>query len=347
MPIKPRATQEDVAKMAGVSQAMVSYVVNNNPTVKIPEETRQRILETMQKLSYVPNASARGLRSGKTRTIGLVVPDNSNPFFAEFARIIEDYGFENGYSLILCNSDYDIKKENTYIDVMLAKQVDGMIFISSGKNEEIQTKLSDCQIPHVIVGREISGSCTDTVTIDYQQGAYLATKYLLDLGHSKIACITGPAQFSSSSQRLDGYFQALHEVGLPIDMKLVVQGDFRIHGGEESMAQLLELLPRPTAVFVCNDLMAIGVIQAARRFGVRVPDELSVVGFDDIPLARSMYPSLTTIAQPITEIASIAMNMLLKQIYNTPEDFKTKKVDQIRLQPSLVIRESTAKWTSQ
>ena len=343
MPNKPRATQEDVAKLAGVSQAMVSYVVNNNPNVKIPEDTRQRILDIMQELSYKPNTLARGLRSGKTRTIGLVVPDNSNPFFAEFARIIENYGFENGYSLILCNSDYDTQKENTYVDVMLAKQIDGIIFISSGVGGEVLTKLDESQTPHVIVGRAISGNTTDTVMIDYQLGGYLATRHLLDLGHRKIACITGPDQFSSSSQRLDGYFQALNEAGIPVDKDLVIPSDFRIRGGEEAMTHLLELDPRPTAVFVCNDLMAIGVIQSARRHGIKIPDVFSVVGFDDIPLAQTIYPALTTIAQPITEIAMIAMDMLIKQVQGKPDEHEDKKFDQIFLHPKLIVRESTAK----
>ena len=130
---KSRSTQADIAKLAGVSQAMVSYVVNNNPNVKIPDETRQRILDAIKELEYVPNALARGLRSGQTKTIGLVVPDNSNPFFAEMARVIENLGFENGYSVILCNSDYELEKENAYVDVLLAKQADGVIFISSAE----------------------------------------------------------------------------------------------------------------------------------------------------------------------------------------------------------------------
>ncbi len=339
----PRSTQADVARLAGVSQAMVSYVVNGNLQVKIPEETRQRIIEAMEKLSYIPNATARGLRSGKTRTIGLVVPDNSNPFFAEFAHIIENTGFTSGYSLILCNSDYDTEKEAGYVDVLLAKQVDGVIFISTGAKGQIQTKLNESQVPHVIVGGEISGSHADSVRIDYRQGGYLATRHLLELGHRKVACITGPDQFSSSSERIDGYTAALGEAGIPVDQQFIIPGDYRIHGGEVGLAHLLTLRPRPTAAFVCNDLMAIGVIQAARRLGVRIPEEFSVVGFDDIPLAQAMYPALTTIAQPIDEIARTAMSILLKQIQENPGIPKEKKTEKILLQPFLVIRESTGR----
>ena len=341
MPPKSRSTQIDVARLAGVSQAMVSYVVNGNTTVKIPDDTRQRILEAMNELGYVPNALARGLRSGRTKTIGLVVPDNSNPFFAEIARFIENIGFENGFSVILCNSDYDLAKENAHIDVLLAKQIDGVIFCSSGGTSEAQQKLRDGKTPWVTMDHDISGLQTDSVLIDYQLGGYLATHHLLDLGHQRIGCITGPTQFSSSSERLEGYLKALKEANLPIDPALIVPGDFRIRGGETAMLELLNLERPPSAVFAFNDLMAIGAMQGARIRGLQVPDDVSIVGFDDIPLAEALYPTLTTIAQPISAIARVVMEILLGQVKGGSGEPVAKTFNRVVLQPILMVRAST------
>lgn len=341
MSSKARATQIDVARLAGVSQAMVSYVVNGNGAVKIPDETRKRILEAMQTLGYVPNALARGLRSGRTKTIGLVIPDNANPFFAEVARFIENIGFENGFSVILCNSDYDLDKENAHVDVLLAKQVDGVIFCSSGGTSEAQQKLRDGKTPWVTLDHDISGLQTGSVLIDYELGGYLATRHLLDLGHDRIGCITGPTQFSSSTERLDGYRQALHEAGRSVDPTLIVPGDFRIRGGEAAMLALLKLDHPPSAVFAFNDLMAIGAMQGARIHGLQVPAEMSIVGFDDIPLAEALYPTLTTIAQPISEIARVVMMILLGQVQGGAGVPAPKAFNRVVLKPSLVVRASS------
>jgi LacI family transcriptional regulator len=341
VPPKSRSTQTDVARRAGVSQAMVSYVVNGNATVKIPDETRQRILEAMTELGYVPNALARGLRSGQTKTIGLVIPDNANPFFAEIARVIENIGFKNGFSVILCNSDYDLAKENAHVDVLLAKQVDGVIFCSSGGTSEAQQKLQDGNTPWVTIDHDISGLQTGSVLIDYQLGGTLATQHLLALGHQRIGCITGPTQFSSSSERLDGYRHALKKAGLKVDPALIVPGDFRIRGGESAMLALLKLKRPPTAVFAFNDLMAIGAMQGARIRGLQVPGDLSIVGFDDIPLAQALYPTLTTVAQPINEIARFVMEILLGQVQGTPGELAATSDNRVVLKPTLVVRDST------
>lgn len=343
---KIRSTQADVAKLADVSQATVSYVVNNNLNVKIPDETRQRILDAMNELDYVPNGLARGLRSGQTKTIGLVVPDNSNPFFAEVAREIENLGFENGFSVILCNSDYDIAKESAYVDVLLAKQVDGVIFCSSGRTGDAHQKLLISQTPLVTFDHDIAGAQTRSVMIDYSFGGQLATNHLLDLGHRRIACITGPSQSSSNTDRLAGYTQTLKNAGIPFDPALIVAGDFRIGGGEAAMQQLLALAQPPSAVFAFNDLMAIGAIQAARKLGLHVPQNISIIGFDDIPLAQAIYPPLTTIAQPISEIAKVVMAIFIRQIQETSPPPGDSEGNQVVLQPTLVIRDSTRSFKS-
>jgi LacI family transcriptional regulator len=338
---KARPTQEDIARLAKVSQAMVSYVLNETPNVKISDETRQRVLDACSAVGYVPNDLARSLRSGRTGTIGLVIPDNSNPFFAEIARSIEDAGFSLGYSVILCNADNDVEKESVYITTLYAKQVDGIIFISSGGSHETLEKLHNSPVPIVIVDRDVSPTLVNSVVTDNLQGGYLATKHLIDLGHTEIACITGPTQIHPSYQRVEGYFKALDEAGLRVDPTFVVAGDFQIQGGEAAMNQLLGLEKKPTAVFACNDLMAIGVIQSLRKHEMKVPDDLSIVGFDDTPLMQAISPALTTIAQPISEIARIAMEMLVSRFDRDFDAKKTDSNDHITLEPILIIRRST------
>ena len=333
-----RPTQADVAKLAGVSQAMVSYIVNNNPNVTVPDETRERILDVMGELGYVPNALARGLRSGQTKTIGLILLDNTNPFIAELAHKIEDVSFEKGYSAILCNSNYIIERESAYVEMLLAKQVDGVILIPTADTDEISQRLRESQTPFVIIGRDISGSNTETVIIDYKAGGYMATKHLLDLGHQKIGCITGPPQYAL---RLKGYYQAMSEAGLPNDPALVKQSDFRVAGGEAAALEILAQNDRPTAIFACNDLTALGVVQAAHKLNIKIPDELSLVGFDDIPYVKAVSPPLTTIAQPTSEIVHVAMDMLFSQLDGKSENDAAEKYSQLVLQPQLVIREST------
>jgi len=339
---KTRATQTDIARRAGVSQAMVSYVVNGNTRVSIPDETRRRIEAVMEELGYVPNALARGLRSGQTRTIGLVVPDNTNPFFAEIARRIENLGYEKGFSVILCNSDYDLAKENAHVDVLLAKQVDGVIFCASGGSGGAQQRLLASKTPVVTIDHDISNQRDETVLIDYRLGGYLATRHLLEQGHRQIGCITGPRALSSSAGRLTGYRDALKESGLRADTALTVPGDFRIQGGEAAALKLLRGRRRPSAIFAFNDLMAIGAMQAARILGLSVPADVSIVGFDDIPLAQAIYPALTTIAQPISEIARLAMEVFFKQIRGGVSATATPAGPSVVLKPALITRSSTA-----
>ncbi len=337
-----RPTQEDVAELANVSQAMVSYVLSNNPRTKVSDETRQRVLDACEQLGYVPNALARGLRSGRTSTIGLVIPDNSNPFYAEMARLIENAGFQHGYSLILCNADNDVEKEAIYISTLLAKQVDGIIFISSGGSSETLAKLQASPAPIVIVDRDVSPSFVNSVVIDNYLGGYLATRHLLELGHAVIGCISGPVRISPSYQRVEGYFRAMREAGIDPDPGYVVAGDFMIQGGALAMNTLLGMQPRPTAVFACNDMMAIGAFQSLREHNLLVPDDISMVGFDDTPLMQAIAPALTTISQPINQMAENAIKLLLKRLAPDNQSAEQALNDQVVLKPDLIIRSSTA-----
>ena len=304
----------DVAERAGVSVTSVSHVINETRPASV--ELRQRVLMAMRELGYQPNLLARSLRSGKTHTVGIIVPDNANPFFAEIIRGIEDISFEHGYSLILCNSDADLDKEAHYIDVLTEKQVDGILFMAAGISTDHIRSLQQRRVPVVVVDREVPDVAVDMVLADNVRGGWLATQHLIDLGHKRIGCITAPKEFTLSAERLDGYRQALQAAGIPLDETLIVPGDFNFASGYRAAKQLLRLENPPTAIFSCNDLMAVGTICAAAELERPVPGELSVVGFDDIPLASYTIPPLTTVAQPNYDMGVAAATMLMERLHD-------------------------------
>lgn len=306
------ANIKDVAEKAGVSITTVSHVINE--TRYVSDDLKARVFNAMNALNYRPNTLARSLRSGRSRTIGLVIPDISNLFFAEISRKIEDKGFEYGYSVILCNTDDDREKEKSYIDVLLEKQVDGIIFISAGAAKENILKQMEMDIPIVVADRDIPSLASDVVLIDNHEGGYEATHYLITLNHKRIACITGPSLMTPSALRVEGYKHALKDAGIPINESLICQGNFRYESGKKCMQDLLNNPEPPTAVFVCNDMMALGAFRAIHEIGKKIPEHISLVGFDNIPLSQTAYPALTTMAQPIVEMANISVDLLVERI---------------------------------
>lgn len=331
-----RITINDVSKQAGVSTTTVSHVINNTRYVK--DGTRRKVLEAMELLGYHPNTLARSLRMGETKTIGLIVPDASNLFFADIAKRIENIGYENGYSVILCNSDNDMHKQSNYIDVLIAKQVDGAILISSGESHEDLRRFNSSHTPLVVADRKAPLSLADIVLVDNAEGGYLATRHLLDLGHRRIACVSGPSEIHPSRLRLDGYHNALAEAGIQIPASYVIAGDFQFRSGLQGMQYLMGLQPRPTAVFLLNDMMAVGAISAAQRLGLNIPADVSIVGFDNIDFSNAIFPSLTTIAQPIEEIAQLVTDLLIAKMKKGGNGNHNQEY---LLKPQLVIREST------
>jgi LacI family transcriptional regulator len=331
------ATIKDVARLAGVSTTTVSHVLNG--TRFVSDDLRVRVVEAMDRLNYHPNVLARSLRRGETRTIGLIVPDQANPFFAEVARTVEDTGFQNGYNVILCNSDDTLEKEAAYLQVLIAKQVDGVIFIAAGPQQEHLDELVRQGIPFVVADRDIGQSPADVILVNNEQGGYDVTRYLIELGHLRIACIAGPSQLTPSAERVLGYRRALAEAGLPVDEGLIVPGDFRYEGGESAMWRLLRMEWPPTAVFCCNDLMAIGALRAIRTAGLLVPRDVSVAGFDDIRLASAMWPSLTTVAQPIVELATRSVEALIGRMQGKP---MLEPMERVVLATKLIVRDSCA-----
>lgn len=334
------ATMKQVAERAGVSTSTVSHVLNNTRIVS--EEARTRVLTAIADLRYIPSAVARSLKNDRTHTIGMMIPNNSNPYFAEVIQGVEDASFKLGYNIILCNSYDDPKKQAAYIHVLLEKRIDGLVLVAAGSNDDELTRLlTDEALPKVLVDREINGVMADFIHADHEQGAYLATKYLLDLGHRAIACVSGPKDLLSSRDRVSGYLRALREYGVKFRLDCLVNADFTSQGGYLAFQQLLSLAQRPTAIFVSNDLMAIGGLCAASAAGIRIPDQLSVVGYDDIALASYTTPPLTTIAQPKHEIGVLTARALVERMLNPGLPFKREK-----LPTRLIVRGSTSVWVA-
>lgn len=329
------ATMKQVAERSGVSTSTVSHVINNTRVVS--EDVRQRVLEVIQELRYVPSALARSLKNDRTNTIGMMIPNNSNPYFAEVIRGVEEAAFALGYNIILCNSDDDARKQVAHIRVLLQKRIDGLILVASGSDTELIRLLADEAIPTVLVDRELGGVAADLIESDHEQGSYLATKYLLDLGHRDIACVSGPEDLRPSQDRVAGYRRALGEAGVPCRADRLVYGDFTSQGGFAAFQQLLALPRRPTAILASNDLNAIGGICAAAEAGVRIPQELSVVGYDDIALAQFSNPPLTTMGQPKHDMGALTARVLIARILDPQLPLRREL-----LQPQLVVRKSSA-----
>ena len=336
-------TIQDVAARSGVSISTVSRVVTG--AVAVEPETAERVREAIAALGYRPNLLARSFRRRVTHTIGLLVPDNSNPFFAELARTIEDAGFADGYSVVLCNSDLSAVKQETYVDVLLANRVDGLILVSSGLiptvgRHDAVARILDAGAPCVVVDRDLGETPFDQVLVDNDQGGYLAGEHLIALGHRRIACLVGPSDLTPSAGRIAGFQRALADAGLAVAAEGLVRGNGRPDGGSAAALQLLERgvvgAGDVTAIFAFNDQMATGAIGALQRAGCRVPQDVSVIGFDDIPQSAAIFPALTTIAQPIAEMGSIGVRLLLDRIARRDAPHQ-----RVRLSTRLVVREST------
>lgn len=328
------ATIKDVAALAGVSFTTVSHVMNQ--TRPVSEAVTAKVNAAIRQLNYVPSGVARSLRGGQTGTIGLLVPNNTNSYFAELARGIEDYCERDDYCVFLCNSDDDIRKQKNYLRVLREKRIDGLIVASAGDDAMLAELLKATRVPVVMVDRHISGLRADAVQIDHEAGAYLATRHLIELGHRRVACISGPDGMEVSKLRVNGFLRAMAERQLPVASDAIVQSDFSGHGGYDAAKQLFQTV-RPSAVFASNDMMGIGTLRAAAELGLRVPQDVSVIGFDDIELGRYVYPALTTVGQPILLLGEATAQTLLARINGTLAGEPQRQI----MPPRLTLREST------
>ncbi len=339
------ATIYDVAKRAHVSPSTVSRVFNN--TARISEGTRARVLQAAQELDYHPSALASGLARKKSLMIGLVIPDIQNPYSATLARGVQDMVFSQGYVPIICNTNGDPEKELHVLREIRRRGVDGLIItppqlqVVSEVNRYIR-KLLDKGMPIVFVGNRLNDPNVDFVTSRAQDGAIQAVNYLVSLGHRAIGFIGGYYTQGIAVGRWLGYQEALIANRIPIRPEWMIEADLSQEGGEQALYRLLDLPNPPTAVFAINDLMAIGAITACRKRGVRVPEQMSIVGFDDIPFAALTTPPLTTVAQPTYELGHKAAELLLRR-FQQPD----LPPQQVILQCTLVIRQTTAPPSAQ
>ncbi len=330
------ANIKDVAARSGVSITTVSHVVNG--TRFVSEIVRQRVEEAVRELGYVPSAVARSLKNNNTRTLGMVIPNNSNPYFAEIIRGVEERCYGAGYNLILCNSNDDVERQALYLRVLAQKRVDGLVFVASGSDAVVRATLDDIAMPMVLLDREVAGVGEgDLVEVNHTVGGEMACRHLLELGHPRVACISGPPGLSPSSKRRAGWKNALESAHVERTESDLARGDFTARGGYLAMQSLLKHRPRPSAVFVCNDLMAFGALAAIGEAGISVPEQISIVGFDDIELAAFSAPPLTTVAQPKLQIGTLAAELLLERV-----ETGRREARRVILEPQLKVRGSTA-----
>lgn len=332
-----RPTQVDVARLAGVSQAMVSYVVNDNAVIAIPEATRRRILAAIDEISYVPDSSARRLRTRKTLTIAAVIPDITNPFYPAFQRGIQDVVGAHGYDVLTYNTDADPEIEARCLRSVQQGRVDGLIAVLFHQTAVELRELLDRGIAVVrleSVRKEAGAWPIDNVYVDSVAASRAIVSYLIGREHRRIGVLAGHR--GPRPARALGYLQALHEHGIEMDDALVREGDFRESGAQVAMRELLSLAAPPTAVFAVNDVMAIGAMIAVREAGLRVPEDVAIAGFDDIPAARYVSPALTTIAQHPARLGRRAAELLLERLNGTAPDHGRCEA----LPYELIIRES-------
>ena len=330
---------KDIAKKAGVSHSTVSRALGDSPLVS--SETRARIQRLAREMGYSPDAQARSLVMGRTQTVGVVVTTITDPFIAEIVQAIESTAYDRGYSVILASSRSKSEREIAAVEMLQSKRVDGVIVTSSRVGALYQEHLERLGVPVVLINshREEMGSYTFSINVDNRHGGRLATRHLLELGHRRIAYVTGAADHSDDRERLAGYCQALTQVGIVPDRLLIVAGTGRAGGGERALPQMLALEQPPTAVFCYNDVTAIGLLRAACQAGLSIPGDLSVVGFDDIPFASFVRPALTTIAQPMPDMGRRAMEMVLALVENRDHDGDA--VSNAVVQGQLIVRESS------
>ena len=310
--VRRQPTIRDVADRAGVSTATVSRVLSGAPHAR--PATRQRVFDAVGELGYRPSAIARSLKLRTTGTFGLIVTDILNPFFPELVRAIEDAARERGYAVLLGNGDEDPDREATYLEVLAERRVDGLLVASGGLSERHGRWLQSTVMPVVLVNCELADGSRPAVLTDNRSASRLAAEHLLELGHRRLGHVTGRPTNAATSERIVGIRDALDAAGLGPEALCLAEGDGHVVGGERATHALLDRTPAPTGVLCYNDLTAIGAIRAVRARGLRVPGDVSVVGFDDIDLAAYVEPPLTTVSQGIVDIGHAAVALLLEAI---------------------------------
>ncbi|MBZ0297124.1 MAG: LacI family transcriptional regulator [Anaerolineae bacterium] len=323
----------DVARESGVSYSTVSRALNGYEFVK--PSTREKVLQAAQKLGYVPNQQARSLAGGRSNLIGILVPTLSNGYVAEIVRGIDEELTKSNYNLILYTTHRHHGKESTYVASIVNGAADGLLLVVPLVSTSYLNALRQQTFPYVLIDQSDMTETSAMVNATNWQGAYEATEYLIKLGHRRIGFITGLMGLNSAAERLKGYTAALDDYEIPLRHELIAEGNFQQTSGYRATQKLLDLNERPTAIFAANDLSAYGAIEALRERGMRVPEDMSVIGFDDIPQSSLIYPKLTTIRQPLDQMGRVAVKMLLEHI-----EQRVQGMRQVTLATRLIVRDS-------
>lgn len=332
---KTKINIKDIAKYANVSISTVSRALHGHP--KISEKTKSKIILTAKQHNYVPNQIARALKTRVTKTIGLIIADITNPFYPDVTKGVEETCIKNGYSIILCNSDYNLERELTQLQILAEKGVDGIILTPHSINHLHSSFFELNQLSYVLVDIKPNNPNINCVYTDQEEGAYLATKYLIDKGHKNITLLCGQKDIPSANQLIKGYKRAFGELNVKINEKLIIEIPQKIDTAYSTIKQLLNNTKDITAIFSQSDIICTGIYQAIYEKKLKIPDDIAVVGYDDLPITRFMDPPLTTVHQPKYEVGKLSSELLIDQIKAgaswTPRA--------IKFNPRLVIRKST------
>ncbi|CDQ19347.1 LacI family DNA-binding transcriptional regulator [Halobacillus karajensis] len=332
-----RLTVHDIARVANVSQATVSKVLNNYSGVK--ESTRKKVTDAIEELKFTPDSVARSMVTNKTNTLGLIVGDISNPFFAESAKIIIGKAQEKGYDVIISNTDHDDENLENAIQTLISKRVDGIIISSISRSSMRIKKLHENGFPIVLYNSRVEGDSSNSVVLDNYRGAVLAVDHLVDLGHQDIAFIAGPTKYLTTYERYLGYREALEKHGLDLNKAHVYDGEYDYRKVYDFSYNLLSSPDRPTSFFATSDQMALAVMDAAASRKISIPQELSVVGFDNMSISANAYIGLTTVSQQKENMAELALKKLISLIEKTESDAISI---QLSLKPELIVRKTTS-----
>lgn len=326
---------KDVARLAGVSTSTVSHVINKDRFVS--EAITDKVTAAIKTLNYAPSALARSLKLNQTRTIGMLITASTNPFYSELVRGVERSCFERGYSLVLCNTEGDEQRMNQNLETLMQKRVDGLLLLCTETHQPSQEIMQRYpSVPTVMMDWAPFDGDSDLIQDNSLLGGDVATQHLIDRGYTRIGCLTGPLDKTPARLRLEGYRKAMRRAGLAIPEGYEITGNFEFGGGFTAMQQLLAHPVPPEAVFAGNDAMAVGAYQALYQAGKHIPEDMAIVGYDDIELARYMTPPLTTIHQPKDELGELAIDVLIHRMAQPDQ-----QQQRVQLTPELVVRGST------
>jgi LacI family transcriptional regulator len=326
-----------VAKRAGVSKATVSRVING--TARVIPETAKRVHKAIKELDYYPDINARTLGSGRSGLYGLIISDITNPYFPELVKAFEDIAIEHGQEVLISNTGYDPKRMEKCVIRMLQRKVDGLAVMTSEFDEHLIEPISKRKIPTIFMDTKKPTGTASLVNIDYASGVSEALKHLVELGHKRIAFISGPLGLGSARTRAEAFRAGLREHGLSVEKRWIQEGDHRVEGGREAMERILVAGNAPTALLASNDLTAIGAMDAIRQHGLSIPADISVIGFDDIQLSAYTQPPLTTVHVPRGEVAATAFRSLFHDKDELPG--KRTRAREHVIKPHLLVRGST------